>query len=176
MRYFFGLFFFLFYRYFWGSTSHDSYLFYNWYAIDTFIYFSHHLVTVPPYGWICAAHKHGVKILGTIITENDASGFLFWREMVQSDDKLKTFADSLVTLTKQYGFDGWLLNIETNFQDKGFDPPESVHHAVDKVLYFVKYLTETLHKEVENSEVIWYDCLVKVGSLLWQNELNEQNK
>ncbi|XP_032677000.1 uncharacterized protein LOC116846804 isoform X2 [Odontomachus brunneus] len=162
-------------RYFWGSTSHDSYLFYNWYAIDTFIYFSHHLVTIPPYGWICAAHKHGVKILGTIITENDASGHLFWQEMVQSNDKLKTFADSLVILTKQYGFDGWLLNFETNFQNKDFDL-KSVPNAVDKVLYFVKYLTETLHKEVENSEVIWYDCLVKTGFLKWQNKLDEENK
>jgi hypothetical protein len=30
--------------------------------VDVFVYFSHHLVTVPPPGWIHAAHKHGVKV------------------------------------------------------------------------------------------------------------------
>ncbi|EFN77158.1 Cytosolic endo-beta-N-acetylglucosaminidase [Harpegnathos saltator] len=163
-------------RFFWGSTSHDSYLFYNWYAIDTFIYFSHHFITVPPYGWICAAHKHGVKILGTIITEENTSVYEFWQSIVESYDNLQAFADALVTLTKRYGFDGWLLNFETNFTKNDFRPSQPLNHVVDKVLYFVKYLTETLHKEVENSEVIWYDSLVKVGALAWQNELNEENK
>lgn len=166
----------LLYRFFWGSTSNDSYLFYNWYAIDTFVYFSHHFVTVPPYGWICAAHKHGVKILGTLITEEDESAFAFWQNIALSHDNIKKFANTLVTLTKRYGFDGWLLNVETNFKSIKFHPPVSVSHAVDMVLYFVKYLTETLHKEVENSEVIWYDSLVKDGALAWQNELNEKNK
>ncbi|XP_014470080.1 PREDICTED: cytosolic endo-beta-N-acetylglucosaminidase isoform X2 [Dinoponera quadriceps] len=163
-------------RFFWGSTSHDSYLFYNWYAIDTFVYFSHHFITVPPYGWICTAHKHGVKILGTIITEGDASVYAFFQNVVASYENAKTFADALVDLTKRYGFDGWLLNFETNFTSSELQLPESVYHAVDKVLYFVKYLTDTLHKEIENSEVIWYDSLVRSGALQWQDELNEQNK
>lgn len=31
-------------------------------GVDVFVYFSHHLVTIPPKGWIHAAHKHGVKV------------------------------------------------------------------------------------------------------------------
>jgi Glycosyl hydrolase family 85 len=34
----------------------------HWRCIDTFVYFSHHLVTVPPAGWVKAAHLHGVKV------------------------------------------------------------------------------------------------------------------
>ena len=29
--------------------------------------FSHHRVTVPPPGWVSAAHRQGVKILGTLL-------------------------------------------------------------------------------------------------------------
>lgn len=33
-----------------------------WHCIDTFVYFSHHLVTIPPPGWINAAHTNGVPV------------------------------------------------------------------------------------------------------------------
>ncbi len=33
------------------------YLFLHWSLIDTFVYFSHHLITIPPPGWIAAAHR-----------------------------------------------------------------------------------------------------------------------
>lgn len=34
----------------------------HWDCINTFVYFSHHMVTVPPRCWIHAAHKHSVKV------------------------------------------------------------------------------------------------------------------
>lgn len=49
-----------------GTGNHTSYSFYHWAGIDIFCYFSHHLVTVPPLGWINVAHAHGVKIIGNI--------------------------------------------------------------------------------------------------------------
>lgn len=33
----------------------------HWRHVDIFVYFSHHLVTIPPPGWVAAAHLHGVK-------------------------------------------------------------------------------------------------------------------
>ena len=34
-----------------------------------FIYFGHYTVTIPPPAWIDIAHKHNVKMLGTLIFE-----------------------------------------------------------------------------------------------------------
>jgi len=46
-----------------------GYLFDRWQYCDVFVYFSHERVTIPPRGWIDAAHRSGVKVLGTLITE-----------------------------------------------------------------------------------------------------------
>ncbi|KAF8185185.1 glycoside hydrolase family 85 protein [Pholiota molesta] len=51
------------------SLFDRCYTFNFWSSCDTFIYFSHHRVTVPPPGWISAAHRQGVKMLGTLIFE-----------------------------------------------------------------------------------------------------------
>uniref|UniRef100_H2YKH1 Cytosolic endo-beta-N-acetylglucosaminidase TIM barrel domain-containing protein n=1 Tax=Ciona savignyi TaxID=51511 RepID=H2YKH1_CIOSA len=40
-----------------------------WSLVDTFVYFSHHFITIPPVGWINACHTNGVLTLGTFITE-----------------------------------------------------------------------------------------------------------
>ena len=37
--------------------------------VDTFVYFSHKLVCVPPPTWINPMHRNGVKVLGTFIVE-----------------------------------------------------------------------------------------------------------
>jgi hypothetical protein len=50
-----------------GSTKHNEYRFFHWAGIDTFIYFSHQLVTIPPPVWINSAHLHGTKILGMCV-------------------------------------------------------------------------------------------------------------
>ena len=47
-----------------GCASDKEYLFWHWWKIDLFIYFSHDLITIPPISWIETAHRHGVKVLG----------------------------------------------------------------------------------------------------------------
>lgn len=47
-----------------GSNSSDEFRFLSWHLVDTFIYFSHHLLTIPPIPWIASAHRNGVEILG----------------------------------------------------------------------------------------------------------------
>ncbi|XP_050455330.1 cytosolic endo-beta-N-acetylglucosaminidase [Cataglyphis hispanica] len=150
-------------RFLWGSTSHDSYIFYHWSIVDVFVYFSHHFVTVPPCGWINAAHHHGVKVLGTVITEGNNDT---WNTILTSQEDAKKFADALVLVAKCYQFEGWLLNIENKIKQED----------IDNLIYFVKYLTENIHKEIENSEIIWYDSVTNKGELNWQNELNDTNK
>lgn len=146
-----------------GSTSHDSYVFYHWSIVDTFVYFSHHFVTIPPCGWITAAHRHGVKVLGTVITEgtNDT-----WDTILATQEAARKFANALISIAKSYQFEGWLLNVENKIKQED----------IDNLIYFIEYLTETIHSEIEDSEIIWYDSVTNKGELNWQNELNDKNK
>ena len=36
----------------------------HWHLVDTFVYFSHRLVTAPPRQWTTVAHRHGVQARG----------------------------------------------------------------------------------------------------------------
>ena len=45
-----------------GSADPGFFRLWHWESVDTFVYFSHWLVTVPPPGWIAAAHRNGVKV------------------------------------------------------------------------------------------------------------------
>ncbi|XP_076389021.1 cytosolic endo-beta-N-acetylglucosaminidase isoform X2 [Megachile rotundata] len=144
-----------------GSESYNSYLFYHWSVIDTFVYFSHYFITIPPFGWINAAHNHGVKILGTVITEKEG----IWDVILVSQEETRRFADALIVIAKFYKFDGWLLNVENTIKSE----------QINNLIYFVKYLTENIHEAVRDSEIIWYDSVTNEGKLSWQNELNNQN-
>lgn len=148
-----------------GSNEFKSYHFYHWNVIDTFIYFSHHFVTIPPFGWINAAHKHGVKILGTVIVEG-AEGKLLCDEFLNTRESIIKFANALVQIAGFYKFDGWLLNIENEINTED----------ITKLTFFVQYLTERIHDKIQASEIIWYDSVTNTGKLDWQNELNEKNE
>lgn len=50
-----------------GSSSSDDFRFLSWHLVDTFVYFSHQLLTIPPIPWIFSAHRNGVEILGSLI-------------------------------------------------------------------------------------------------------------
>lgn len=76
------------------------------------------------------------------------------------------FADALIHLAYFYKFEGWLLNVENEINEAD----------ITKLTFFVQYLTENIHKKIENSEIIWYDSVINNGKLSWQNELNEKNE
>lgn len=54
-----------------------------------------------------------------------------------------------------------------------FSPQEI---AVKNTGPFLRYLTDQMHERVPSSVVIWYDSVLKNGSLNWQNELNDNNR
>ena len=45
-----------------GSEDPEYYTITHWHLIDIFVYFSHHLVTIPPPSWTNCCHLHGVKV------------------------------------------------------------------------------------------------------------------
>ncbi|XP_063619019.1 cytosolic endo-beta-N-acetylglucosaminidase [Cydia splendana] len=146
-----------------GTGNYEAYTFYNWAAVDIFCYFSHHFVTVPPLGWINVGHAHGVKVIGTVITEW-GDGADIWEELLSEPEAWKGFASNLVAIAKTLKFDGYLLNVE----NKITKPAELVE--------FVRYLHTLLHSEIPDSELIWYDSVTVAGELAWQNTLNDKNK
>ncbi|XP_050304273.1 cytosolic endo-beta-N-acetylglucosaminidase [Anthonomus grandis grandis] len=142
----------------------DGYPFYNWSQIDYFVYFSHHFITIPPLAWTNTGHKNGVKVLGTIITEN-LDGVKICDDIIfASEGVMKEFVYQLTDIQRIFGFDGWLLNIENPVKN-----PFILKH-------FVNLLTQRSHEQNSESVVIWYDSVTKDGLLKWQDQLNEENR
>lgn len=152
-------------RFLQGSDSDQPYSFYHWQHIDIFNYFTHNMVTIPPAGWTNAAHIHGVLVLGTFITEWTEGGKAC-EAFLKDEESYRAVADKLVQICHCYGFDGWLINIENELSAT----------AVKNMPLFLRYLTEQTHERVSGGLVLWYDSVVQTGRLLWQNELNENNR
>jgi len=144
----------------------DSYSFLHWNCLDVFVYFSHNFITIPPTGWIAAAKMHGVKILGTVITEWK-EGKKLLEELLSDEKRIDSFVDQLADIASFYGFQGWLLNIE--------NPVEWT--LVPYLLQLVEKLNKKIH-EIYGSEglVIWYDSVTIEGKLQWQDEVNMLNR
>ncbi|KAM3847089.1 cytosolic endo-beta-N-acetylglucosaminidase isoform 2-T3 [Vipera latastei] len=153
-------------RFIQGAKVRDPYLFYHWCYVDIFVYFSHHLVTIPPVVWTNAAHRNGVLMLGTFITEWIEGEKICQSFLASEEEAYLAVAKQLAAIAEFYRFDGWLINIEN-----------SLHvAAAQKMPHFLQQLTAEVHRLVPGGQVLWYDSVLKNGELKWQNELNEQNK
>uniref|UniRef100_A0A665U3R5 Cytosolic endo-beta-N-acetylglucosaminidase n=1 Tax=Echeneis naucrates TaxID=173247 RepID=A0A665U3R5_ECHNA len=148
-----------------GTSAETPYAFYHWQHIDVFNYFTHTLVTVPPVVWTNAAHRHGVVVIGTFITEW-TDGAKACEAFLKNEESYRAVADKLVQISRYYGFDGWLINIENTLSEV----------AVWNTPLFLRYLTDQMHERVPGSLVLWYDSVTQNGQLNWQNELNQTNK
>ncbi|KAL2896253.1 Cytosolic endo-beta-N-acetylglucosaminidase 2 [Bienertia sinuspersici] len=148
-----------------GGTNADAYAIWHWYLMDVFVYFSHNLVTLPPPCWVNAAHKHGVKVLGTFLTEWD-EGKIISNKLLSTTEYACMCAERLTELAIALGFDGWLINMEVKL-----DPAQ-----VENMKEFVSHLTELMHFSKPGSLVIWYDSVTIHGDLDWQDQLNDKNK
>lgn len=148
-----------------GTDNPDFYNFYHWAQIDTFVYFSHHFVTIPTHMWIESAHKNGIKALGTFITEweHGASKCL---DMFASAESSIHFAKKLAEIAHTYNFDGWLINIENILSVDG----------VKNIQVFLQCLTEEMRLLNPHSSVLWYDAVTNEGKLQWQDSVTDLNK
>ncbi|PRW45396.1 glycoside isoform A [Chlorella sorokiniana] len=128
---------------------------------------SHRLVTIPPVGWVNAAHTHGVPALGTLITEWEA-GAAACRQLFGTAAAAEAAAAQLARIAAHYGFDGWIVNIENEME------LEHIPH----LLHFLRVLTERMRQVAPacRHRVIWYDAVTTEGKLRWQNTLNSLNR
>ncbi|KAI0311227.1 glycosyl hydrolase family 85-domain-containing protein [Amylostereum chailletii] len=174
-----------------GGYSEDpstrSYTFNFWPFCDVFVYFSHHRVTVPPAGWTTAAHRQGVKMLGTLIFEHQQSAadclqLLFGKLPASKTGSAAPSSESshvpisphyarlLADLAHDRGFDGYLLNFEWHLQADG-----GVGHARAVAAWIAILQAELKRKVGPHAEVIWYDSVVVSGQVRWQDRLNGRN-
>ncbi|KAH9254434.1 hypothetical protein BASA81_007547 [Batrachochytrium salamandrivorans] len=128
---------------------------------ETLVYFAHKLVCIPPAGWIHAAHKHGSRVLGTLMTEFE-HGELECAELFATRESAWLAADRLNAIRLAYGFEGWLVNVENKL---------SVTDQVPHVYILLERLNEL------GCVVVWYDSVISpTGELRWQNALNDNNR
>lgn len=130
--------------------------------IETFVYFSHKLVCIPPAAWINAMHRNGVKVLGTFMIEGDDSGV---ERILDQEDGGFVVAKRLAQMASAYGFDGWMLNIEAEF-------PGHCQHPTRTLATFLRGLKRLLGAE---GLLVWYDALTKDNEVDYQNSLNAEN-
>ncbi|XP_063207813.1 cytosolic endo-beta-N-acetylglucosaminidase isoform X2 [Chroicocephalus ridibundus] len=153
-------------RFIQGSATRNPYVFYHWRYIDIFVYFSHHTVTIPPVCWTNAAHRNGVPVLGTFITEWTDGEKLCEAFLAGGAEAYRAVGKQLARIAQHYRFDGWLVNIENTLSAA----------AVGNLPPFLRHLTAQVHSAVPGGLVIWYDSVLRNGALRWQNELTEENR
>jgi mannosyl-glycoprotein endo-beta-N-acetylglucosaminidase len=135
----------------------------GWHAVDAIIYFAHHRVSIPPQCWIDACHMRGKPCLGTLITEG-ASGLRDNSLLLGRTDEA---AERLADLCATYGFDGWLVNIESDVGASG----------VPALVDLLQLLTICTKQRVgDHALVIYYDSLdATTGRIAYQNALTPAN-
>ncbi|KAL8850200.1 MAG: hypothetical protein Q9221_004886 [Calogaya cf. arnoldii] len=131
--------------------------------VDTFIYFSHKLVCVPPPTWSNCLHRNGVKVLGTLLIEPQTPDL---QHLLKRTNGVFTVARQLADITKTYVYDGWLDNVEQ-------DAPEVNEHWPDLLVAFISQLRQFLG---DHKEVLWYDALTINGYVDYQNGLTSLNR
>ncbi|QPG76914.1 hypothetical protein FOA43_004308 [Brettanomyces nanus] len=135
--------------------------------LDSFIYFSHHRVTVPPVSWINMCHRNCIKCFGTIIFEGSSYSTELDRLVQLGRDGEFVFVEILVELVQCFGFDGYLINIETCFSN-GI--------IAQSLIPFLENLKAKLHTKHLKNEVIWYDSyLYPYNKTYYVNGVNDLN-
>ncbi|KAI4910436.1 hypothetical protein J4E90_007872 [Alternaria incomplexa] len=134
--------------------------------VDTFVYFSHKLVCVPPPTWTNTLHRNGVEALGTFLIEPQTEGSerLLNHTTEESGDLNFPMAKKLASIATHFGFDGWLINIEKPFPSDVWDP--------EVLEAFLRQLKAELGVD---RRLIWYDALTTPNKISYQNALTSSN-
>ena len=138
---------------------------------DVFIYFSHARLSPPPRAWITAAHRAGVRALGTLCTEwadgELANDVLAWDG--GRSDSSGALARGMAAFAHYFGFDGWLINIETALI------LDSLTAVTENLISFVRLLTNET-RLYRGGLILWYDSVdARNGSINWASALDLQS-
>ena len=149
------------------ASSNPIYTAAHLHLIDTFIYFSHKLVTIPPSPWINTLHRNGVRALGTFLVESGDGSTALSRLLDKGSEGEYIFATQLALIAETYGFDGWLINIEATFPGESF--------VLGELQAFLRELRSGVAELVPGGQVIWYDALTVRNQVNYQDGLSSLN-
>lgn len=147
----------------------NLYTFTHWAQVDILNWFAgtaRNTVNIPARPWVEAAHRNGVKVIGTVFFAPVAwGGSLATVEAFLREDGKGGFpaADRLVAIARHHAFDGWLINQETDLGNPALGA---------KMARFMAYLTRIAPAPME---IHWYDAMLPNGRVVWQNQLNRRN-
>ncbi|KAH8019008.1 hypothetical protein HPB51_015634 [Rhipicephalus microplus] len=150
-------------KFVYGSNYAKSYNFPLWQAIDTFVYYTENMVTIPQQGWIPAAHKHGVNVFGTVTLKSEEGAKAI--NKIKGAHLVAKVASQLARVAARQWFDGWLVRIVT-----GMD-----YSAVHFVISLLAALNEEMHHAVPGSTVVWQASARPGGKVEPQSKLNDKN-
>ena len=165
------------------QNKFNLYNFTHWSYVDVLNWFTGAAtVNIPARPWVEAAHRNGVKVIGTVFFTPAVYGGkaeTVAKLLEMNDDGSFPYADKLIKLAKYYRFDGWLMNQETDLTviknanneivEGHFDYVNAAKLA-KKMQRFMAYLTRVAPKHME---IHWYDSMLLDGSVKWQNQLND---
>ncbi len=136
----------------------NLYNFTHWQYIDVLTWFASP-VGIPCRPWVEAAHRNGVKVIGTIFT--DRAGFL---TLLQKDAAGNyAGAQQLVDVATYYGFDGWFFNEESNLTAAEATEMRNLLKRLQVI-------------RPAGMEIHWYDSMLPSGNVAYQNALNTANQ
>jgi len=152
-----------------GFPSVNQYAFPYWQYIDYFVQWGGSAaegIIVPPLAtWTDAAHKNGVKAIGTVFfPPNVYGGKQEWvyQFLQQKEDGSFPVADQLIAVAESYNFDGWFINQETYDLKSG---------TAKQMIEFIEY-----YRRNSNLKLVWYDAMIDDSRVIWQDELNNHNQ
>ncbi|WP_294324449.1 hypothetical protein [uncultured Sphingomonas sp.] len=144
----------------------NGYVFTHWPQIDILAWFAGTAdrgINLPSRGWVEAAHRNGVEVIGTVFFAPVAWGgspetvASFLRRDAQGHFPA---ARQLVRIARYYGFDGWFVNAETAEADGAA---------------MIDFMVELRAVAPAGMRVHWYDALLPDGRVRWQNALTPAN-
>ena len=138
----------------------NKYFVTQWQYIDILVWFHGGKVVIPKGSWIDAAHKNGVKVIGTIMFYPNTPGM---NELLAQDSEDNYLAvPIMIELAEYYGFDGWFFNVEQS----------STSANATK---FLELLAQFKEESNDDFELIWYDSMTEYGYVSYQNALTSAN-
>ncbi|MEV7417678.1 endo-beta-N-acetylglucosaminidase [Streptomyces sp. NPDC089919] len=155
-----------------GFPGADRYAPTHWAYLDELVFWGgsagEGVVLAPTAPVTDAAHRNGVRVLGTVFLPPAVyGGDLRWtRELVHRDAYGRfPLAGTLAEVAAAYGFDGWFVNAETD----GGDP-----ELAARMRGFLRALRAA--GAARGLRVTWYDAMDRSGRVAWQGALNERNQ